>query len=496
MAAMKSPTRPLGGQHPVPGAPLLRLAARLAAGLGLSLPSTGATPFTVDWIQGPGGVSVAADSAGNAFTVRYDYNPAGDIRLVKHDPEGGLLWDGIHDQTDPAKWERAECVACDPAGNAIVCGTLMSGYSSPVRAASILMKFTPSGSLAWRKVFDGPFDGSSTRRCLTDGDGNIYVFGLGMSPAGMVTRVKSFAPDGTVRWDWFDTAGIGAPLHFKFTPDRALLMTCRSVTGSFNGHAKIDLQGNTIWTLPGIPSIPAGDAAGDLSGNTYLVHGSAASGGGTVLRKLDPQGLGVWSVSHPFSAFRVEVGSDARPVACGFSQPNTGGAAFVKFDGADGSVVWENLNADGPQNLLLHSQLLIDSENHVYLAAGVLTQMAVCKVNQDGSDGWLSLAGMGSAASGIALSRNGRILATGGETVQISQPWVASPAVLTVRTGEGAPHVSLAAEPGRTYRIETTGDFDRWQPVCTMLLHGPVQGFQDSGASSAARRFYRAVAAD
>ena len=45
--------------------------------------------------------------------------------------------------------------------------------------------------------------------------------------------------------------------------------------------------------------------------------------------------------------------------------------------------MWQNLNADGIQNLLLHSQMLLDNRNNAYLAAGTLFQMAVCKVNSD-----------------------------------------------------------------------------------------------------------------
>lgn len=450
---------------------------------------------TVDWAQGPGGVSVAADGTGNAYTVRYEYNPAGDIRLVKHNAQGDLLWDVTYDQTDPTKWDRAESVSCDPQGNAIVCGTLMSGYSSPVRAASILMKFSANGNLLWRQVFDGAFDGSSTRKCLSDGDGNIYVFGLGMGPSGLVTRVKSFAPDGTVRWDWFDSAGIGAPLHFKFTADRALLMTCRSVTGSLNGYAKVDLQGNTLWSLAAISSIAAGDAAGDVSGNTYLVHGTTLNGGGTMLRKLDAQGTQIWSVTHPFGGFRVEVGTDDQPVACGFSQPASGSAAFVKFDTA-GNVIWQNLNADGNQTLLLHAQLLLDSQNNAYLAAGLLTSMAVCKVNHDGSHGWLSAAGMGSSASAMALGPDGKVFITGGETLQLGQPWTPRLPSLDVSPNQPSPRISLVAEPGRIYRIEFADDLGDWQPACMMLMHGPKQGFIDTDTAAISRRFYRAVGID
>ncbi|MBL0066149.1 MAG: hypothetical protein IPP38_14315 [Bacteroidetes bacterium] len=51
----------------------------------------------------------------------------------------------------------------------------------------------------------------------------------------------------------------------KFTPDNNILIICRGVTGTVNGFSKIDLNGNTIWSIAGINSSSIGDAAGDAS---------------------------------------------------------------------------------------------------------------------------------------------------------------------------------------------------------------------------------------
>jgi len=74
----------------------------------------------------------------------------------------------------------------------------MSGYSNPVEAASIVMKFRPDGVLVWRRVYEGGFDGSSVRKCLVDRYDDVYVLGMGSGPSGRVTKVKKFASDGTV----------------------------------------------------------------------------------------------------------------------------------------------------------------------------------------------------------------------------------------------------------------------------------------------------------
>ncbi|WP_295622895.1 hypothetical protein, partial [uncultured Lamprocystis sp.] len=230
------------------------------------------------WVNYPGGVAVARDAADNVFTATWDYNPAGDISVTKRSSSGILQWEVRYDNTDTTKHEVATWVAADSAGNVLVSGTLRSGYSSPVNANSILMKFSPTGQLLWRRVYEGFFDGSSTKRVLVDAQNNVYVLGLGSGPAGIVTTVKKFASDGTALWSWFDTAGIGAPLLFKLTPDGQLLISGRG--NSMNGYAKVSTAGQPIWSVAGVRSLTAGDAAGDADGNTYLINGNYTAGTG------------------------------------------------------------------------------------------------------------------------------------------------------------------------------------------------------------------------
>lgn len=356
----------------------------------------------VDWVASPGGVSVAVDAADNVFTVDYVYALGAEMSLTKRDRDGNSVWTARYDQTDANKWEKANWVASDGLGNAVVCGTLMSGYSNPVNAASILMKFSPMGELLWRQVFESGFDGSSVKKCLVDSANNIYVLGLATGPAGQVTAVKKFAPDGSRLWSWFDAQGIGAPLNIKFTPDGNLILSGRGIVGSVNGYAKIDSLGNLIWSKPGIFSVTAGDAAGDLNGESYLVNGEyVASNAGTVLTKLDITGATVWEGTYSgINGFRVEVGGDNQPVVSGFPAGSVG-AAFIKTDGS-GNLLWSNLDADGPLGLMLHAQMLMDEQDATYLAAGTLFEMAVCKVNADGTSAWTQTTS-GAYANAMAL---------------------------------------------------------------------------------------------
>lgn len=372
----------------------------------------------VAWVAPTRGVSIATDAQDHVFTADYEQALGSDITVTKRDADGALLWQVSPEFTQSPFWERAQFVATDPDGNAIVCGTRMSGFSNPMVAASVIMKFNPDGELLWRHLYESDFDGSSTRKCLVDAEGSSYVLGFGSGPSGFVTKVKKFAADGQVLWTWFDSAGIGAPINFKFTPDGAIVITGRSIFGSVNGYARISLDGADVWSLPGISSLTVGDCAGDAFGNTYLVHGEFVANGGTVIRKLDPQGATLWEEVYGLAGFRVEVGTDHRAVVSGFPNTATGGAAFIKVD-EEGGVVWQNLDADGPLNLLLHAQMLLDEENNAYLAASTLFEMAVCKVGSDGVSAWTATTS-GSNSAGIALGHDGQsIYVVGGATARL-----------------------------------------------------------------------------
>ena len=334
------------------------------------------------------------------------------MTLTKRDVSGAFVWQTSFDQQDPTRWERASWVETDSEGNVIVCGTYMSGFSNPVEAASIVMKFDPVGNLLWRNVYETSFDGSYTKKCLIDTRNNIYVLGTGSGPPGYVTKVKKFSPDGTALWSYFDSAGIGLAVNFKFTPDGFITITGRSVFGSVNGYAKINVNGNVVWSYSGVFSLAAGDCDGDAFGNTYLVNGD-------YITKVGPSGALIWENVYGINGRRVEVGSDNLAVVSGF--PNSGaGAAFIKVD-ENGGLVWSNLDADGPLVLLLHAQMHLDGANNAYLAAGTLFEMAVCKVNCDGSSAWTQTV-PGSYSNAMVLGDNDNsVFVVGGTTARISQ---------------------------------------------------------------------------
>ena len=369
----------------------------------------------VAWFNYPGGVSVATDASNNVYTANWDYNAGGDITLTKRDAAGNILWEVPYNNTDNTRHEVATWVETDNQGNILVSGTIRSGYSNPVNAASLLMKYSPAGTLLWRVVYESSFDGSSTRKCLVDANNNIYVLGLGTGPTGQVTKVKKFNSSGASVWNYFDS-GIGGPITFKFTPDNNIVIVHRGITGSINGYSKIDLNGNNIWSKGGYQSLAIGDAAGDAFGNTYIINGSNP---GSILTKLSPAGAVIWSKTNTINGNKVEVGTDNNPVVGGY--PAAGyGVVVMKYDG-NGNLLWQNLDADGPGlSLLALAPMRLDASNAAYVAGSTMSSMGVCKVNSDGTSAWAATTSSGYPVW-IDFGTDNSIYIVGGTTARFTQ---------------------------------------------------------------------------
>ena len=200
----------------------------------------------------------------------------------------------------------------------------------------------------------------------------------------------------------------------KRTPDQQTLVVARGITGLNNGFAKLDANGQLVWSAIVPNSQTLGDAAGGAAGQTYTVNGDAT---GSVLRRLAADGSPAWLQHHPMLASRVELGPDGAPVLGGF--PSAGsGAAFAKFS-ADGALLWTQPDGDGPGiGLLSHAQMLVDAAGSAYLAGTTLFEMGVAKVRADGTVAGTGLAAGGTSAAMVLGSQN-QLYLTGGLTARI-----------------------------------------------------------------------------
>lgn len=446
----------------------------------------------VAWFNYPGGVSVATDGSNNVYTANWDYNAGGDITLTKRDASGNILWEVPYNNTDNTRHEVATWVETDNQGNILVSGTIRSGYSNPVNAASLLMKYSPAGTLLWRVVYESSFDGSSTKKCLVDENNNIYVLGIGTGPNGQVTKVKKFNSSGVTLWNYFD-AGIGAPVTFKFTPDNNILIVHRGITGSMNAYSKIDLNGNYIWSSSIYQSLSGGDAAGDTFGNTYIINGASQ---GSTISKLSPSGAVIWSKTNTVSGNKVEVGTDNNPVVAGYPVGSYG-VVILKYDG-NGNLLWQNLDADGVSlSLLALAPMKINSQNAVYIAGSTMSLMGLCKVNSDGTSAWAATVSSGYPVW-FEFGTDNSVYIAGGTTAKFIQSG-------TIPPPPAAP-ANLVAKPAGTSSINLTWADNSTNETSFVIMQSSTSGgvfnklitipanttsYTDTGLGSSATYYYK-----
>jgi hypothetical protein len=69
----------------------------------LALASLVHAQVSTEWVNSPGGVSIATDAADNVYTARGVYNPGGDIFVAKRNSAGVLQWEVFYDNTDSTR---------------------------------------------------------------------------------------------------------------------------------------------------------------------------------------------------------------------------------------------------------------------------------------------------------------------------------------------------------------------------------------------------------
>lgn len=392
---------------------------RTFAVASLALASLSCIAQTLTWSVPPRGVAIAADAAENVFTADWEYAPAGDIVLTKTAPNGVTLFSVRRDNTDSTRHEVATWVDTDSTGGAYVSGTIRSGYTNPVNANALLMRFAADGTLRWRLVLGTDFDGASTVKVLRDEADNAYVLGIGPTPAGVRSRIHKVSPAGEVLWMWHDFAGIGSPVNLKWGANGNLVVAARAVTGLLGGAAQVDRNGLGTILLTSIPASAGIDATADASGRMIVVSLDPATQQGRLVKygEFGPQ----WTRFDPVNMARVEVAPDGGIVVGGTPSAGSFGVAFLKY-AADGTPLWANRDADGPANAFLaHGQMRLDAAGNAYLAASNMSEMSVTRVNADGSTGWSTLAPFG---YGVALAfgaQSQAVYVVGGQTARIDQ---------------------------------------------------------------------------
>jgi len=177
--------------------------------------------------------------------VDYEQALGAEMSLTKRAANGTMLWCVLR-QTSTTAWERP-AGRDRQSGNAIVCGTLMSGYSNPVEAASIVMKFDPNGAMPGG-VSMKPASMAHRSANASSMPVTMSMCSAGQRPNGRVTRSRS-SPRRHGAVVVLRQCRHRRAAEFKLTPDGALLITGRYITAATSASPR-STRWHLIWTYP------------------------------------------------------------------------------------------------------------------------------------------------------------------------------------------------------------------------------------------------------
>jgi hypothetical protein len=255
----------------------------------LKFNSTGNLMWQRTWTSSSEDVSsgISVDSSGNSYVVGYQLNSSNhNVFLVKFDSSGNLIWQKAWGGQGS---DTGTGIALDSAGNAYITGTtssLVAGTGFP-----FLLKIDLSGSLIWEKVWVGGNYGCC-EHVAVDSSGNIYVTGR-TEPSGSHRRVLllRFDPSGSLAWQttWgadsadnevggisVDSAGDavltgqtqGPPPYVLESPGNS---TVESPSLSLtNASGTVGISSFTVASLQGVTGTPSGSTSYAGAGDEYL----------------------------------------------------------------------------------------------------------------------------------------------------------------------------------------------------------------------------------
>lgn len=148
--------------------------------------------------SGASAFSLALDGKGFAYLVGTDWANGARGLVRKFDLNGNVMWTQVLADTDTIS-ERFLSAAIDSAGNLIIGGSAIL----PSKNLDMLVaKYAPSGSLLWKRTYDGPASGGDNGKSLSlDAFGNIFLAGtVSGGITGRDAAIWKLRDDGSDAW--------------------------------------------------------------------------------------------------------------------------------------------------------------------------------------------------------------------------------------------------------------------------------------------------------
>lgn len=331
------------------------------------------------------GFDIKVDAVGNVYVagvahVGFYYEDV-DLLLVKYDTAGNLAWFRTYDGPEHT-YDAGFAVALDPAGNPVVAGstqvtTQLYGLEYP-QDEFLTVKFDVNGTPLWTRTYAGPFgDGGRATAIATDTEGNVIVSGgasIYAEYGGYDLMTLKYAPDGTALW----TAQYESRSSYIIDPEYGLSGPASQIL--------TDAQ-NNVYVL-GTTSLESHEMGYD-SDVVVLKYGANGT----------QQWKQVWGTRGEENAGNMVVDSTGNVYVAADSRPFNPRGYFDDMDasvfavGADGALLW-NWTFNGPDNGADgNTQVVLDGAGQPYAAFYTQTaesyDMGVVKFGQDGATEWL-----------------------------------------------------------------------------------------------------------
>lgn len=265
--------------------------------------------YSIDWIRPADsyqktGVMMVRDNADNVMVTGYWVS--NNIYTRKYDRFGNLQWEEMSASGVSGNYEKPFWINCDSSNNVFVVGCRYTGTSQQYPNALVILKYSPSGTLLWKKtismtIFVNNFI-SFNMRSEVDNNGNLYIGTVAATPAGFV--LVKLDPDGNTLFT--SNNDLNGVTMFRSMRLKGNKLVFSGSSGNLSAAIAIawDTTGNLLWANS-LLGQSGNDIEIDDAGNSYLLTSyanqvTASSGQDIIIYKLNSSGTQVWVQNFDF----------------------------------------------------------------------------------------------------------------------------------------------------------------------------------------------------
>lgn len=351
---------------------------------------------------------------------------------IKYAPNGTRKW--AKKYNNPNYYgDYGLYISSDPSGNIYVAGIGYGSYDlHGYRYYYLLLKYTPSGTLAWVTRYDSStIKGSNIAGLFVDKLGNPIVTGTTTETPNNVyefTTIK-YNPSGNIislsKFSNYPTYTYNEPLSAAIDRNGNVHITGYCINDTVGADVfviKIANSGNVAWDVyyngtPWSRDYATGMALDD-SGNIYIGGSSGAYAQGTdfLVVKYNPSGIEQWTTRYNSANLwhaydwlsELAVDRQGNVYVTGSSGWNADTSVTIKYS-SQGIQQWIVKYQTGYSSY--DPKLLLDNENNVYIG---LSSGELIKFNSSGHQLWKTVISPGCGPLDMVYDSSGYIIIMGG----------------------------------------------------------------------------------